>query len=254
VVVDSGHEHALRWRPGRAPEELAVRRGVRDAFTCDVLSIDGEALFLVNQGGRLRGRRGDGTTRFDANLSTPHAYDCHRVVALPGQRGAIVGALFGDPHALILTVAAAELLADPDAVQRAIETAPPVHDFALHLAIGPAPDLAAVVARDPEDEEPPEDADDETHDLWGHRGFYLRDLASGAVVQRIAYAGPIASGATMVATARSVAIEVRGGVDVVDRDSAQVDRIAGPAAIDPVDARVAALAPDGTWTITHLPR
>jgi hypothetical protein len=113
-------------------------------------------------------------------------------VALSGDRVAVIGNIPAEPCDMVLVLPVRELVAGPDALQRALAAAlaapggPALHDRAISLVVGPGPDDAMVVLRDPEDEEPPDaDADpDELPDTWGLRGFYLRSLGNRSIVER----------------------------------------------------------------------
>jgi hypothetical protein len=166
---------------------------------------------------------------------------------------AITGNLFSDPADMVITVAFDDLLVRPDAVQAAIANGYPVHDRAMKVVVGPGPSGTAVVMRDPEAEEPPE-SDDDLPDTWGLRGYYLRRLSDGALIDRASYAETFDKDATIVATDRSIAIEVPDGVDLLARSGLPMRRIRGcRAAVDPVNARIGMLDGNERWTVEPCP-
>ena len=254
---DADHERAWLWRPGQAPRDLAFRTGTRDTFACGFICVAGEPLVAVAQSGRLRALDLDGSERFTAATDRPRSFFPHAFAELDGGRLAIVGSLFSDPCDTVVTVAIDKLVRDPGAIESALGARPPdpVSDRAVRLAVGAAPEGAAVVYRDPEEEEIPDDHDeaDELPELWNFTGVYLRDLASGKLLQRIAYRGALSSGAPIIATARTVAIETHTGVDLVDRATALTDHVGGAAAaLGREAACVVAVGHDGAWSVRRL--
>jgi hypothetical protein len=63
----------------------------------------------------------------------------------------------------------------------------------------------------------------------------------------------VTSGAPIVATATRIAVQGATGVDIIDRETGLLDHVGGAAtALDPLEARVAALGYDGAWTIRDI--
>jgi hypothetical protein len=259
VGRDADHRHVWWWRPGGDTRVLARHTGARDHAIGSFVEIADESFIALSQGGRLRLLRGDGSEAAALAIDRPVSFACHGFVQLPGGRVAIVGNIAGEPTDMVLVVSARALLAGPDAVQRALAATrvvdgPLVHDRAIALIVGPGPGETMVALRDPEDEEPPPDADDdaaEYPDVWGLRGTYLRDLTSRALVERAAWDVQFAKLAAVCATARVIAVETRGGVDVRDRATCAVNHLAG-AVLDPLGSRLAIPA-DGGWRLHPLP-
>jgi hypothetical protein len=207
------------WEVEHGPRLLATATGSRDMFGCGFALVGGELLTLIAQGGILRGVGVDRLHRFSTNLRTPHSFDPRRFVSLPGGRLTLVGGFFSDPLDTAVTVAIEALRVNPNAVQDAIRQKLPISDRAVDLAVGPCPPDAAVVLRDPEDNEIPDDeeAAEELGDVENFAGIYIRQLPTARLVQRIPYRGRGGSGSGIVGTDRYVALEVPGNVDVLDR-------------------------------------
>jgi hypothetical protein len=172
----------------------------------------------------------------------------------------MLGNVQADPSDQVLVLPARDLLADRDAIQRALATASAsrttarLHDRAMSLVVGPGPGETMVVLRDPDqDEEPDPDAEpDELPDTWGLRGVYLRDLATCALIERAEWDVPFAKLTAIAATPSVIAVEVASGVAVRDRRTGEVKHIAG-AALDPLGARLALPKERGVWRVRPLP-
>ena len=259
VGRDAEHRHVWWWRPGDDARILARHDGARDHAIGSFVEIAGESFVALSQGGRLRLLRGDGSEAAALAIDRPISWACHTFVQLPAGRVAIVGNIAGEPTDMVIIVPARALLAGSDAIQRALAATRAldgtfVHDRAIALIVGPGPGETMVALRDPEDEEPPPDADDEADeypDVWGLRGIYLRDLTSRALVELTAWDVRFAKLAAVCATARVIAVETRGGVDVRDRATGAIDHVAG-AVLDPLGSRLAIPADSG-WRLRALP-
>lgn len=250
---DANHDACWSWRPGTEPEQLAARGGTRDGLAVGFIETEAEPLLAVARGAELRLFDVSHSLRASIELRRPHAWNCHRFTTLAGRHIAITGNLFSDPLDMIITVALQDLLRDSLTVQRAIEEGRMVHDRAEKLLVGSGPDATAVVIRDPGDEEPLEDKDDDTSDVWALRGYYVRGLSDARLVGQGNYRGAFEKQAAVVATDRVVAIEVAGSVDVIDRRDSTVSRIRGDlVALDPVNARVGVLNTNGDWRVFSL--
>lgn len=183
-------------------------------------------------------------------LATPHAWRAHCFVALDTSRVALLGNLFGDPIDMILTVEIETLLHDEASVQHAIERGAPVHDRADILIIGPGPGRSAVVARDPGDEEPPEDRHEGTADVWGLRGYYVRDLDTGALIESRELELPLQKLSPIVATDSAVVFGARGQLYSVDRTTGALTDVGAGALC--VRGRTIAVRSGATWTIREI--
>lgn len=258
VGRDPEHRQVWSWCPGAAVRTLARRTGVNDHAIASFVEIGGESLLALSQGGRLRLSGRDGDERAVLTADRPVAWATHGFVSLPGDRVAVIGNIPAEPCDMVLVVPARELVAGSEALQRALAAAlaapggPALHDRAISLVVGPGPDDAMVVLRDPEDEEPPDaDADpDELPDSWGLRGLYLRSLGDRSIVERAPWDARFRKLAAIAATARVVAVEVDGGVAIRDRQSGAITHVAG-AALDPAGARLAVPSGSG-WQVRAL--
>lgn len=258
VGRDPEHRQVWWWRPGHGARVLAHRTAARDHAIGSIVEIAGESLVALSQSGRLRLVRGDGSEAAALAIDRPIRWACHAFVPLPGGRIAVVGNLVDEPTDLVFVMPGRALLSGADALQRALVAIrahdPTIcQDRTLRVVAGPGPGDTLVVLRNPEDEEPPPDASDEADeypDTWGLRGAYLRDLTTGAMVARMPWDVRFAKLAAVAATARVVAVEVPGGVDVRDRATGAVEHVPG-AALDALGARLA--VPDGSgWRVHAL--
>ena len=251
VGRDAEHRQVWWWRPGDGARVLARGTGSQDHAIGSIVEIAGESFVALSQSGRLRLVRSDGSEAAALAIDRPIRWACHTFVPLPGERIAVVGNVTDEPTDMVFVVPARTLLSGTDAIQRALVAIrahdPTIcHDHAIQVVAGPGPGDTLVVLRDPEDEEPPPDADDEADeypDTWGLRGAYLRDLTSGAMIERTPWDVRFAKLAAVAATARVLAVEVPGGVDVRDRATGAVEHVPG-AALDALGARLA--VPDGS--------
>jgi hypothetical protein len=260
VGRDAEHRQVWWWRQDDGVRILARPAAARDHAIGSLVEIDGESFVALSQSGRLRLVRSDGTEAAALVIDRPIRWACHGFALLPGGRVAVLGNIADEPTDLVFVLPARTLLSGPDAIQRtlvAIRAHDPTvsHDRALTLVAGPGPGDTLVVLRNPEAEEPPPDPDDEADeypDTWGLRGAYLRDLTSGAMVDRTPWDVRFAKLAAAAATARVLAVEVPGGVDVRDRATGAVEHVLG-AALDALGARLA--IPEGSsWRVRALPQ
>ena len=163
-------------------------------------------------------------------------------VELPGGRLALHGNEPDDPFEVIVTVVIDRLARDPEAVHVALTTLAPVWDRSIDLAIGPGPGTTAVVFRNPDGEEEPDDEDDDRTggDVVAFTGFYLRDLDSGALVQRVPFTGKV--GALLHASERAILAFAGRTLVSIDRATATATAIGGAAAtFDPATGHIARL-------------
>jgi len=166
---------------------------------------------------------------FACNLRTPHSFIARSFSQLPGNRLALTGFFFSDPHDVAITVSFDELARTSEAVQHAIAAHAPVRDRAVHIAVGPCHPAGAIVLRDPEDTEVRDDedneGDDEHTDVENFTGVYIRDLDSGALTERHRYGGAAVSGSSIAATEYWIAVQVAGAVDMIQRGTGAARRI-----------------------------
>jgi hypothetical protein len=246
------HDSCWIWEPHSGARRIAARQG-RDLLSVGFIETASQTLLAIATGAELRILDTNDSLLNTVELRRPHAWNCHRFTALPGARVAITGNLFSDPLDMVLTIDERDLLSDRDALQRAIETGRQLHDRAEKLVVGSGPGETAIAMRDPADEEPAEDRDEDTADVWGLRGYYLRRLSDSELITTGSYRGEFDKRATIAANDRVVALEVPGGVDVIDRRDQSVRRIGGGlVALDPVNFRVGVLGDDGSWRVEDL--
>jgi hypothetical protein len=240
----------LRWRAGEGNQLIASYDVRGDDFGGGFAIIRDEVTMFIAQHGVLRGFGIDGRERFAANLAAPRTFIVRGITSLPGDRLALFGNEGSDPFNEVVTVSVDDLLNDPDSVQRALRL-----DRAWHLAVGPCAPDSAVVFRNPEDEEIPDDDEDleELGDVGNFTGVYIRNLDSGTLIERIPYSGHVISGGGIVATPRLVALEVLDGIDLISRGSGEVREIrALAAALDVNSMRAAWLVEDGHVEIRSI--
>lgn len=235
-----------RWREHGGLDLVVTAAEIRDSIGHGFIMVDGSVLTVLSQGGMLRAMSDDGREQFAANLRSPHSLHAYNFVNLPKDRIAIVGLFFADYCDTIMTVDQNMLLSDPEAVQMAVATKAPVWDRAVHLSVGPCEPNAAVVLRNPENDEVPQNEADleDLGDVGNFAGVYIRDLDTGALIERHTYSGR--TGMPIVANADWIAVQVTGGIDMIDRKSGAVHQV--PAAIlDVASLRIARIR-DGDAT------
>jgi hypothetical protein len=256
VLVWSARARQLwRWAEGEGHRLIAQHRK-RNPFGAGFLAIGPEVLTVLGQDGVLRGIAAGGEERFLADLVSRFAFTMHGLVRLSPGHLALFGHEADDYHDAVATVPVEQLLTDRAAVQEALRLRRPVYDRAVRNAIGPcrAAAPAAVVYRDPEDEEVPEDEEEreELGDVGNFTGVYVRDLGTGALVERLSYRGG-ARGVRAAASERLAAFDVVGGIDVVTRGSGEIHEIrAAAATLDPDGMRAAWVAEDGRVNVVAL--
>jgi hypothetical protein len=252
VGRDAQHEECWAWRPETGYTVIGRREGTSELVVAGFIEAPDQTLLAVAKGPELQIFDGVGRLVNVLEVGRPHAWRCHRFTAISNTHVSITGNLFSDPSDMIITVTLADLLSVRSAVQTALENGCAIHDRAMKLVVGRGPAGTAVVIRDPEDEEPADD-NDELPDTWGLRGYYMRQLSSGVLSERAAYDGAFSKDATLVATDRSIAIEVPGGVDIIERPGVGLRTVRdGVAAVDPVGARIGSLDRGGRWTVEQL--
>jgi hypothetical protein len=253
LIYGARGTRAWRWREGAGLELFATATGSRDAFGCGFIVVDGSVCTVLAQAGVIRGLSDDGRELFAANVRSPHSFRARDFVQFPGGRVALVGSFFGDYSDTVVTLPLESLIRDPDGVQKAIRSKAPVWDRAVDLAVGPCEPRSAVVLRDPEDTETPEDEEDgeDLGDVGNFAGVYVRDLDTGALVERHAYSGRAGSGAPIAATPDWIAVQVIGGIDMIRRGSGAVHEV--PTAIlDVAGQQVARLRDGGLIEVVSL--
>jgi len=216
-----------RWRDGLGVEQFLEASNSRDILGCGFFALNGSIVTLVSKDRTLRGLAPEGRELFACNLRSPHSFIPRSFSQLPGNRLALTGFFFSDPYDVAITVSLDELSRTSEAVQHAIAAQAPVRDRAVHIAVGPCHPAAAVVLRDPGDTEVRgEDDDDEDRgDVENFTGVYIRDLDSGALIERHPYAGSAVSGSSIAATEDWIAVQVVGGVDMIPRGTGAVRNI-----------------------------
>jgi len=227
IVYAMRGRRAWYWRVGAGLRVMATSTGTRDRFGCGFAVVNGEVITLLAQNGALSGFADSGRELFKANIRSPHSFYPRSFVQLPGGRLALAGSFFSDVMDTVVTVPINLLIKDPEAVQHAIRTRQPIWDRAVDLTVGPCEPDAAVALRDPEDNEVPEDEEDieELGDVGNFAGVYLRNLDTGALIERHSYNGAAGSGAPIVATTDLIAVQVAGGIDIIRRGSGDVREI-----------------------------
>jgi hypothetical protein len=231
-----------RWRERVGIDLFATTASFRENLGYGFILAGGSVLTMLSQSGMLRGLLDDGNELFAVNIQSPHSYYPYSFVQLPGERITLLGFFFSDHCDTAITVNLNDLIHDPEAIQKAINVrAPvPVRDRAIVLAVGPCEPSAAVVFRDPKDEEIPEDEEDleDLGDVGNFAGVYVRDLDTGVLIERYPYSGQVGSNASIAATANWIVVQVSGGIDMIHRKSGVVHQLS-KAILDVVSMHVA---------------
>lgn len=253
AAIFGDRDRAWAWTAAGGVRPLAVRNGPREQFGVGFAGVEGDApVVLVAQRGQLTATSLDGAPRFTAVLREPRSFYCERFVELPAGHLALHGVEFSDPFDTVIVVELAALARDPQAVQTALAARKPLVDRAPRVVIGRGPGATAVVYRDPEEEEPhdPDDEPDELPDVWGFRGFYVRDLATGKLLERVPHTLPLSADAELTATSERFLVRSAATLSILDRSGQAVERIHGRAvALDPVSGVVAVVGDDGTLQV-----
>ncbi len=243
------------WTAAGGTRLLATRAGPREHFAVGFAGVD-DTVVLLAQKGALTATDLGGGPRFTAELRSPRSLYAERVVELPAGFLALHGAEFSDPFDTVVVVELAALAGDAQRVQAALADRRPLVDRAPRLIVGPGPGSSAVVFRDPEAEEAhdPDDDPDELPDVWGLRGFYLRDLHSGALIRRVGFDGPVEPGAELMATAHGFVLTSASAVQVLDRSGRLAwSRSCRALGLDARSGRLAVLDEAGGISIGALP-
>jgi hypothetical protein len=265
VSLDDGTplwSHALSWEPARTELSASGRFALFESPHRDALEVwdverDEQAARFGTPGTRRPiatgafGRGSDvllaaldlyrleahdlvaGSRLFSADTREPRAFAFDRLVpASDGDTVLAIGRYFSEMNDSLLVFSLERLSADAGAAARTTSSRDPFDDHAYRLAAGPGPGDEVVVFRDPDDAE--EDAeDDDGSGLFGLTGLYVRRLSDGSLVERLPYAGGLASGDPLLASQRLVAAAPGGGLHLVARGSS-------PPEVERLDARAVA--------------
>jgi hypothetical protein len=253
LLFTAGGTRVWRWREGFGVERFVEAADHRDIIGCGFVVATGKVITLVSQARSLRGISAEGVELFNNNLRSPHSFFPRNFVQLPGERVSLVGSFFGDPYDAALTISLNDLFHNPEAIQQAVGTKAPVWDRAIDLAVGPCEPNAAVVFRDPEDTETPDDDDEDIEDLpdvYNFNGIYIRDLDTGAVIERHSYERREGI-AQIAATSDLIAVQLRGGLDIINRTTGATKNVP-KAILDVSGLQVARLDNNNLSEVTSL--
>jgi hypothetical protein len=154
-----------------------------------------------------------------------------------GDTVAAIGYRPGEGKESLVFLSVRRLLTEPEYLQRAVDRSASVDDAYL-LAAGPCGPAAAVVYRDPEDgEDPEEDELDDPNrlDVYGVRGLYVRRLSDMAVIQDVHIGAVVPTGTALAGTQDHFVAALENGVLVVPRSGAPATLV--PATTAAMDAR-----------------
>jgi hypothetical protein len=246
LIYAADFPRVWRWREAEGIDLWAASKTSRDSYGCGFLEVQGETLTLLAQDGFLRGFSARAEQRFAANLRNPSSFYPRFFAPLPGRRLALVGNIFGDSSDSVVTVEIDALLRHTDAVQSALRGQAPIKDRAVQLAVGAAGVDAAVVYRNPEQDEEADDDDDpaDLGDIYGLAGLYLRNIENGSLIKRLPWSGSATSDSNVAATGDAVAIQVSGGIDLIQLRTGSARHIPG-AILDPIVPLVVRVEPEG---------
>ncbi len=194
---------------------------------------------------------------FTADCKKP-AFIFHKLVPLNDENTFVaLGHFFSEGKDSLWTLTFDELVEDPQAAARVAVSKKGISDYAYRLAAGPCGTDSVVLFRDPQDDEEPDEGDDpaEMGDVENFHGLYIRRLADGALVERIPYEAPIATGAPLFATATTVVVGCPDRIDLVPRQGVAGGIVSIPTrvyAFDPAQARLALLTPAGELELWQL--
>jgi hypothetical protein len=90
-------------------------------------------------------------------------------------------------------------------------------EYAYRVAVGPCGPDALVAFRDARDREVLEEGEAQDNPLYGFNGIYVRRLTDCAVVERLAYGGPIETGAPIMGTQDAIVVARGHELDVIER-------------------------------------
>jgi len=216
-----------RWREGVGLDLFTSPQKKRESAGCGFIVVKGKVITLLYTNGILNGFSEEGNQVFSSNLLSPHTFLSKNFINLPKNLVAITGVFFGDFADSVIVVELTELLEDPQTVQKAIKDKVYFFDRAINLTVGPCDSDCIVTLRDPEDAEVPIDEEDveDLGDVGNFAGVYIRDLETGKLIERISYSGSAGSGAPIAATETHIAIQVMGGIDVIQRKTGEIQNI-----------------------------
>jgi hypothetical protein len=217
-----------RWREGIGLDPFTSPQKKRESAGCGFIVVNGKVITLLFSNGILNGFSQEGDQVFSSNLLSPHTFLSKNFINLPKNLVAITGVFFGDFADSVIVVDLTALLQDPEAVQKAIKDKLYFFDRSINLTVGPCYSDGIVALRDPEDTEVPIDEEDikDLGDVENFAGIYIRELETGKLIQRISYSGSAGSGAAIVATENHIALQVMGGIDLIQRRTGEIQNIA----------------------------
>jgi hypothetical protein len=257
LALSPSGTHALTAAPGSGAIELRdLRRGAvtlefgdgRHPVAACFVEADGRELLACSR------RRfmlelldpAEGGELAAADLSTRVAFEWSHLVPVAHGRALIApGHSLSEGKNSLLVLSTDELLADPEHAAAVAGSRAPFSDYAWRLAAGPCGGDAVAVFRDPEDDEEP-DGEEPADELEGFCGVYVRDLATGRMLDRVAADLPVETGSPLLATGGLVAAVTGHGLTLLSRDGAgkPVALPARATALDPVRGRAAVYSPD----------
>ncbi|MBS1596997.1 MAG: hypothetical protein JST75_02145 [Bacteroidetes bacterium] len=226
LVYAKGGTHITRWREGLGIDLFAVNTSKIISFGCGFIIVDGLTITTLHQNGNLRGFLNDGKEIFFSNMESPRSFHPRSFVNLSGNQIAITGFFFSDFAYSAIIIPVEVLLSGKDRFQEEIRSKAPA-DRAVDLTIGPADSGCFVAFRDPEDTEIPEDKEEEEDlkDVGNFTGVYIRDFNSQKLINKYPYRGKTGTSYPIVATKKIIAIQVKNGVDIIDRISGDTKNI-----------------------------
>jgi hypothetical protein len=243
-----------RWRDGVGLDRFVKASDISDKLGCGFINVGAAIVTLVSKQETLNGLGVDDRVLFTSNLSSPESFAPRSFSQLPGDRLALTGSFFSDPYNVVVTVRLDDLFRDPDAVQKAIDRNAAVYDRAIRVAAGPCDPNAAVVLRDPEDREiPDEDAeeDEDRSDVENFAGVYIRELDTRRLLERYEYTGRAFTGTAIIATGDWIAVQVAGGVDLIRRGIGAPRHVPG-AILDAWGSQLAIVAGSQLVSVTPI--
>lgn len=187
----------------------------------------------------------DGTRQGWLSTSGMIGFAVDRVVPLASGWIGFQGHGDGEQYDTVVAVPAPSMLGDVEALQTALRE-PRVKAWGYRVGIGPMTDGCTVTFRDPEWD--PADPPDDPAEAF--TGLLVHEPASGRLIERIAYDGPVENGVTLGGDDTRIAVEIGGGVDVVARGEGTVTRISA-VALDPYRLEVARVE-DRTVSLERL--
>ncbi|MGN6105205.1 MAG: hypothetical protein ACTHU0_08880 [Kofleriaceae bacterium] len=168
--------------------------------------------------------------RLEASIATRQPLGGLAVASLHPVAGgtalAILGAEFGESRDTAVLLEASEVPVAGPTIERRFRFIEGLVDSADLLAVGPAGPDEVVLFRDSDGEEllDEEDAGAIVPREWGLTGWYVA-TRSGETRQRFAWGEKVARGAQVAASARYVALGIRGAIHVISRADARHERL-----------------------------